>query len=118
MAVLAGPYSWSFWGIQVFLGTAIPIILLAYPAFRRQVKLVGIAGLLIIIGFFLARLNLILPGLVVPEMEGLQSAFVDPRLTYSYFPTVLEWGLTIGITGFAVLLFLIGYKWLPLIDAD
>ncbi len=118
MAVIAGPYGWSFWAVQVFLGTLIPIILLAYPRTFRRTKLVGISGLLIVIGFFVARLNLILPALAIPELEGLQSAFFDPRLSFSYFPSLVEWGLTIGITGFAALLFLLGYERLPLVDTS
>lgn len=117
-AILVGPYSWAFWAIQIFVGTLIPIFFLSHPRFSRHVKLVGIAGLLIVIGFFVARLNLIIPGMVIPELEGIQNAFVDPRLTFTYFPTLMEWGLTVGITGFGILLFVLGYKRLPLIDAD
>jgi molybdopterin-containing oxidoreductase family membrane subunit len=115
-AVLGGPYSWAFWGIQIFMGTLVPVFILAYPRWSRRPSLVGIAGLLIVISFFLARMNLIYPALAVPEMEGLVAAFKDPRLTFCYVPTLMEWGLSIGIMGFAGLLFLIGYDRLKLAE--
>jgi molybdopterin-containing oxidoreductase family membrane subunit len=114
--VLSGTYWWAFWGIQVFLGTVVPVIVLTHPRLSRQTTLVGLAGLLIAIGFFMARLNLILPAMAVPELEGLRSAFYDPRLSFEYFPTSGEWGLSIGIIGFAAMLFLVGFERLPLTE--
>ncbi len=102
----------EYQNITYFLGR----LTLGYPRLSRRPSLVGIAGLLIVISFFLARMNLIYPALAVPEMEGLVAAFKDPRLTFSYVPTLMEWGLSIGIMGFAGLLFLIGYDRLKLAE--
>lgn len=113
-AVLFGPYWWAFWFIQILLGTIVPIVILAYPRLSHSVKWIGTACLLIVIGFFVARMNLIFPAMAVPELEGLITAFSDPRLNFTYLPTLMEWGLSIGIIGFAGLLFLIGYDKLKL----
>lgn len=116
MLVIAGPYWWAFWGVQIGLGTLIPIAILAHPRLSRQADWVAGAGLLVVMGFTVARINMILPALAVPELEALATAFSDPRLGLTYFPSLTEWGLTIGITGLAALLFLVGYEWLPVVQ--
>jgi len=118
MSVLTGPYAWAFWGIQVFLGTLVPIVILGHPRLSRNVPVVGFAGLLVAFGFSVARLNLILPALAVPELEQLETAFTGSRLTFSYFPSLSEWALTAGITAFATAVFLIGYRWLPIVTSS
>ena len=113
-AVLFGPFWWTFWIVQILVGTMVPIILLAHPKLSQNIKVVGLACLIIVLGFSVARMNLVFPAMAVPELEGLLTAFYDPRLTFSYVPSLMEWGLTIGIIGFAGLLFLIGYDKLKL----
>jgi molybdopterin-containing oxidoreductase family membrane subunit len=69
---------------------------------------------LVLIGFASARANIVLPALTVPELDALVTAFSGPHLTFAYFPTAMEWAVTLGSTGLAVLAFLIGNDYLPL----
>lgn len=111
--VLYGPYWWSFWIVQIVLGTIIPIIVLLVPGLTRNRLLVGLTSILVLVGFAAARANIIFPALSVPELEGLTTAFSGPHLSFDYFPSLMEWSATIGVVGLATLAFLLGIDRLP-----
>ena len=64
----------------------------------------------------LVRLNIVLPGLSVPEMEGLLHAYSTRGLTFDYFPSVSEWLVFIWSISLAGLIFLLGKTYLPILD--
>ncbi|MBI5649789.1 MAG: polysulfide reductase NrfD [Chloroflexi bacterium] len=70
--VLFGPYAWVFWGVHIGLGVVVPILLMFWQA--KSPFWVAMAGLLIAVTFFTVRLNIVIPGLAVPEMQGLGEA--------------------------------------------
>lgn len=113
-AVLFGPYWWAFWILQILLGSLVPIFILVLPGVARRPARAGVAGALVLFGFAVARANIVFPALTVPEIEALQRAFSDPRLQFAYFPSPMEWALSIGIFGAAAAAFLLGYTWLRL----
>lgn len=113
-AVLFGPYWWAFWILQILLGTLIPALMLVMPGIVRRPVWAGVAGALVLLGFAVARANIVFPALTVPEIEALQQAFSDPRLQFAYFPSPVEWALSIGILGAAAAAFLLGGRWLRL----
>lgn len=113
-AVLYGPYWWSFWIIQILIGTLVPIFFLAQPKYARHNGWAGWMGLLVLLGYAVARANIVFPALTVPEIEALTTAFSGPHLTFEYFPSLMEWAVTVGITGLTTLAFLIGNERLPL----
>ncbi|MGE5591914.1 MAG: NrfD/PsrC family molybdoenzyme membrane anchor subunit, partial [Bacillota bacterium] len=89
LQVLTGPHAWVFWGVHVALGLVIPAFLLwSRPGSASSV---GWAGALAAVGFFAVRLNIVIPGQLTPGVPGLETAFFDPRLTFSYTPTSNEW---------------------------
>lgn len=111
--VLGGPYPWVFWVFQVALGAVIPIALfLARP---RSVRWISVAALLIAVSFLATRLNIVIPGLIEPQFEGLDTAYTDPRLTFSYFPGAMEWLVFVFVGAFAAGIFYLGYRVLPLV---
>jgi molybdopterin-containing oxidoreductase family membrane subunit len=75
-------------------------------------------GLLVLIGFGVARANIVFPALTVPELDALMTAFTGPHLSFDYFPSLMEWAVTIGIIGLAVLAFVIGTDRLKLTRAE
>jgi molybdopterin-containing oxidoreductase family membrane subunit len=113
-AVLYGQYWWAFWILQLLVGSVVPIIVLAQPRLVQDGHWAGWMGVLVLIGFAAARANIVFPALTVPEMEALTTAFSGPHLTFAYFPSPMEWAVTLGIAGLAVLAFLIGNDRLPL----
>lgn len=110
--VLFGRYWWAFWIVHVFIGTAIPIALLLLR--KSSVTAVAVATGLIAATFLTVRLNIVLPGLSVEELEGLQGAFTGPGLTFEYLPSIGEWLVFFWAVSFAGLLFLLGTKLLPI----
>lgn len=113
-AVLFGPYWWAFWVLQILIGTLIPIIALVQPRLARHNGWAAWMGVLVLFGYAVARANIVFPALTVPELKALTTAFSGPHLSFEYFPSLMEWAVTAGITGLAVLAFLIGIDRLPL----
>ncbi len=109
LLVLSGPYWWVFWIVHVLLGTLIPLYLLLTS--KRPAHL-GIAGLLIASTFMAVRLNIVIPALVTPELEGLQTAFRDHRLRFEYVPSIHEWLIVLFVIALGALLFYLSCKWL------
>lgn len=111
--MLFGPYWWVFWVGQIGIGTVIPLLLLLSSRTRTLPTPVGMAGLLVALGFLAVRLNIVVPGLAVEEIRGLSAAIDSPRMTMWYLPSLTEWLLLAGVLGFGLLLFGIGERWLP-----
>lgn len=113
-AVLYEPYWWAFWILQILVGTLIPVFVLVQSKLARHNGWAGWMGLLVLFGFAIARANIVFPALTVPEIQALTTAFTGPHLTFDYFPSLMEWAVTQGIVGLAVLAFPIGEERLPL----
>ncbi len=111
--VLGGPYPWVFWVFQIGLGAIVPIALMV--ARPRSVPWVGIGAFLIAACFLATRLNIVIPGLVEPQLAGLDTAYQEARLSYDYFPSVMEWLVFIFIGTFGIGLFVAGFRMLPLV---
>ncbi len=111
--VLGGPYPWVFWVFQIALGAVIPIALLTLRP--KSVSWVGIASLLVAGSFLATRLNIVIPGLVEPQLAGLDTAYVESRLAFDYFPSVMEWLVLVFIGALASGLFYAGFRMLPLV---
>jgi molybdopterin-containing oxidoreductase family membrane subunit len=110
--MLFGPYWPVFWFGQFLLGTVIPLVLFTAPT-RKSPLAVSLACLLVVIGIFGLRLNIVIPGLAPEEIRGLTEAVSTPRITSEYYPSLSEWLLTIGIIGLGFVLFGIGEYLLP-----
>jgi len=115
LQVLFGHYWFVYWIFHIGLGVVVPILLLARA---RSVVAVGTASALVAVTFFAIRLDLVIPGLIVPELQGLQSAYLDPigqRLSYTYLPSFFEWQVVMGVLAVGIALFYLGYRYLPLV---
>lgn len=114
--VLFGPYAWAFWGLQIVLGTAIPMVVLVQPRLAKNGLWAGLMGVLILIGFGVARANIVFPALAVPELEGLIAAFSGPHLNIDYFPSLMEWSVVSGVIGLATLAYVLGLDRWPFLN--
>ncbi len=115
MRVLFGEFWWVFWVLHVGLGCIVPILLLAL---RWRAWSVGLAGLLVAVTFMTVRLNIVIPGLLDPHFQGLQTAFTDHRLVFWYVPSLFEWQVTVFIVALGAALFYLGFRLLPLAPHD
>jgi len=114
--VLFGHYWWVFWFVHVLGGILIPAYLLIVK--RNSTTALAWAGGLIALTFLSVRLNIVIPGLAVPELKGLRDAFTGPGLSFQYFPSIMEWGVLIFTISVAALVFMLGKKYLPLYSAN
>jgi molybdopterin-containing oxidoreductase family membrane subunit len=114
--VLFGEFWWVFWGLHVLLGSAVPIGLLVTRG--REPWAVGLAGLLVATTFLAVRLNLVIPGLIEPNLRELETAFRDHRLLFHYVPSLFEWQVTLGVVAMGAALFYLGWRLLPLTEEE
>lgn len=110
--VLTGPYAFTFWVVQLALGTIIPVIVLAQPKLARNGPVAALMGLLLMIGYAAARLLIVVPGQVAEMLPGQAEAFYGPKLTLAYVPSWMEWSVVSAVIGFVILGILIGKDFL------
>ena len=114
--LFSGPYSFVFWGIQIFLGTLIPIAIL----FTRKTMLaVQIASLFAVIGVFAERFSLVIPGQSVPSQQvvgrTMMGLYGEPAI-YSISGT--ELAIILGIVGGIGLAYIIGLRFIKLLPSQ
>ncbi|MFQ5895086.1 MAG: NrfD/PsrC family molybdoenzyme membrane anchor subunit [Nitrospinota bacterium] len=114
--VLFGPYWWVFWVVHLGLGAVVPGLILLLRG--RSPTWVGAAATLLVVAFIGVRLNIVIPGLAVPEFQALERAYIDSRLHFQYFPSAAEWLLTAFVMGLGGILFLLGSRYLPLLHVE
>jgi len=116
--LLTGPFSWIFWGLQVGCAYVLPIILLAHPRFRKDIKWVMAAAVLVVVGIFGERFSLVIPGTAYPlpfypgKIEGIWG------MAGSFPITPVESFMSLGIFTLMGLLFLVGLKNLELLPVE
>ncbi len=104
-ALINGPLSVNFWVIEVTIGLIIPLLLLILSRLSN-VGMMAFAGLLVLIGQFAARYDLIVAGLMVPADLGW-----DNVATYGgYYPSFFEWGVIVGSISVVCFGFLLGER--------
>ncbi len=113
--MLAGPYSWIFWGMQIGMGAIIPLAILFHPRLSKTIGGVSLAALSVVIGIFFERYYLVIPGAAYPQhyypgkIEGVWGAL------HSFPLTPVEMVLSVGIIALLALLFIMGLKYLELL---
>ncbi len=123
-AILTGHYWYVFWIFHVLLGVVVPVWILFVKAVPQKSpdKPVGgaiaFACLLVAVTFIAVRFNIVIPAEINPLIPGLQYAFGGPGLKFTYLPTMMEWLVSIWVTSFGILLFLIGEKLLPIVKSE
>ncbi|NBJ68713.1 MULTISPECIES: NrfD/PsrC family molybdoenzyme membrane anchor subunit [Clostridia] len=104
--MMRSAYSWSFWGIQIFLGAVVPIFLVYWKKTAKNMNALLVAAVFVVIGIIGVRFNIVVPSQIVPIMEGMPAG--------DYYPTYNEWFVSIGIMAMGLLIFTIADRLLPL----
>lgn len=108
--MMGSSYSWSYWGIQMFLGAVVPIFIVFYKKTSHNINALLIAAICVVIGIIGVRFNIVVPSQIVPIMEGWPAG--------DYYPTFREWMVSVGIVAMGLLIFTIGDRLLPLEEND
>jgi molybdopterin-containing oxidoreductase family membrane subunit len=110
------PYGFGFWVVEVIVGIVIPAIFFLSPRFNRRPAYLVVGALCATIGVVANRWNVTVSGLTVPLSYS-------PGVLYqaeagSYSPSLTEWGIAIGVIGYALLLLTLGLRFLPLFNGN
>jgi Ni/Fe-hydrogenase subunit HybB-like protein len=117
MFMLTGPFSWLYWVFLIGMGVIIPLVILFHPRFKKRTAWVATASALIVIGIFVKRYYLVIPGAAYPlhyypgEIEGVWGA----TGSFTFAPTEIV--LSVGIVCLLALIYILGLKYLELLPA-
>jgi Ni/Fe-hydrogenase subunit HybB-like protein len=106
------PYNFSFWVFEILLGVALPAILFLTPRFNKNPRNLVIGAFFAVIGILINRWNVTVGGLFVPLSYSPGTIYELPP--GNYFPALPEWGIVIGILGYALTMLTVGIRYLPL----
>lgn len=106
------PYNFSLWVFEILLGVVVPAIFFLMPRFNRRPQFLVLGALLATIGVIVNRWNVTVSGLTVPLSYSPGVLYTGP--VGSYFPNLPEWGVAVGIVGYAMLMLTLGVLLLPL----
>lgn len=111
-----GPQWWAFWIVHIIAGGIVPLYLLSFHL--RDSRYIAGACILIVITFIAVRYNAVVPDLSAYNLEGLDRAFINARLSASYAPNIYEWLVSVWVVSLWLVLFLLSTRWLPLISTE
>lgn len=112
--LLAGPYWWVFWIVQILGGSVVPLVIIFGRRTSDKLVWLGGAALLIFLGVIGVRLNIVIPAQQSAWFGGGPAAYHFLKNPTGYFPSSNEWLSSLGILTLGVWGFWFGRKMLPL----
>lgn len=110
------PYNFGFWVGEVILGIVIPAIFFLVPRFNKNPLNLVIGAGLAVMGIVFNRWNVTVTGLFVP-LDYSPGTIFRPEVV-TYWPSLAEWGVGIGIVGYMLLMMTLGVRFLPLFKQE
>lgn len=105
-------YGFGFWFGEILIGILIPALFFLIPRFNRNPINLVLGSLFAASGIVINRWIVTVSGLVVPLAYSPGTVYqLEPG---SYSPSLVEWGVAIGVVGYALLAFTLGVRLLPL----
>lgn len=105
--LVTGDYWWVFWILQLAIGAGVPLLLYLFSENRRAW---AVGTLFLIFGFIAARMGILVPGQIEEQIHGLQQAFQDMRLVYSYHSTAMEYLVGAFLVAVGMAVFYVGLR--------
>jgi len=96
---------------EIVLGALVPLALLARPHARTQPSTLALGAFLTTAGIVFNRINVVLFAM---HLKGSMPQ-ISPE---SYRPTVIEWGISIGLIAATIFLFGLGARLMPVLPKD
>jgi molybdopterin-containing oxidoreductase family membrane subunit len=113
--ILYGHYWWNFWFVHLALGSLVPLYLMV--RYHDNARVLAWACFLIVFTFIAFRLSFVIPDQAVYKLEGLDTSYFHARLRTAYVPNLTEWLVAVWVISLGLLTFLLGTRWLPVIQA-
>jgi molybdopterin-containing oxidoreductase family membrane subunit len=104
-ALYSGPLAFNFWAIEIGVGIIAPIVLLLLTRFKSLAAM-STASLMILVGMFIARLDMVTVGQIVSQYSG----FDNLPVYLNYTPSGYEWIVALAGVGFTGIAFLQGER--------
>lgn len=106
------PYNFTFWFGEVLFGALVPAIFMLWRRTRTNRYTLVLGSMMIIAGLVINRWNMTLSGFVIPLdwSPGVREIFPVNQ----YLPSLVEWGVAIGIIAYSWLAFTLGLRFLNL----
>lgn len=101
-SLVRGPLSTNFWVFEICIGLVLPCFILVMSRLK-SIHAMSTAALMVLVGQFFSRYNLVVSGQIVPSDQGL----VGVPQYLSYMPSAAEYLLVIagiGVVGFGFVL--------------
>ena len=108
---LAGAFSGKFavaFAAEIVLGGLVPLVLLSRASLRARPGLLLLASLLAVLGVVYNRMNVVLFAM---DFRGRMPWVAAER----YAPSLVEWGISIGLIAATIFLFGLGARWVPVL---
>ncbi len=106
-SLVRGPLATSFWVFEICIGLVLPCLLLVVSRLS-SIHAMSAAALMILVGQFFSRYNLVVSGQIVPNDYG----FVGVPQYLSYMPSAAEYLVVIAGIGVVAFGFIIGERFL------
>jgi molybdopterin-containing oxidoreductase family membrane subunit len=106
--MVSGPLATNFWLFEIGIGLVLPFALLLVSRLN-SVQAMSAAALMVLVGQFFSRFNMVVSGQIVPQYAGYDNGL---PLYLSYTPAAAEWLLVIGGIGLVGYGFLVGERFL------
>ena len=106
------PYTTTFWGVEILLGGIVPALIMLLPGLCKRRGLVMSALAMVVLGVIVNRWNITLSGLVAPPEWS--PGVLGNTVAVSYFPSLIEIGLVLGIIAYFLLSFTLGARYLSI----
>ncbi len=104
---LTGPMGLAF-AVEIGLGGLVPLVLLSRAAFRAHRGALLLGSLLAVLGVVYNRTNVVLFGM---DLRGRMPWMAAE----SYMPSLVEWGVSLGLIAATIFLFGLGARWVPIL---
>jgi molybdopterin-containing oxidoreductase family membrane subunit len=106
------PYGFTFWWGEVLLGAIVPAIIMLWPRLRNNRYILMFGCALVILGLLIYRWNMTLAGFTVPLQWNPGVREIGSVNVYT--PSLVEWGVALGIVCYGSLAFTLGVRFLRL----
>jgi formate dehydrogenase iron-sulfur subunit len=94
---------------EILLGGVLPLVLLARKSLRQRADVLCVASFLAVAGVAYNRMNVVLFAMTFRGRMPWDAA-------ESYLPSLVEWGVSIGLIAATIFLFGLAARWLPVLS--
>jgi dimethyl sulfoxide reductase membrane subunit len=114
-----GSWQFLFW-LEWAVGGVVPFVLLVVPRYRQRLGLIAAASVLIMVGVYAFRMELVVGGMLRPLLHfapgnalGTYFAGQSPfQYDGTYSPTWVEYAIVTALFAFLAFLITAGYRWI------